>query len=532
MNFILFFISISIVFYTTLFPLNFTFDTPVTILINQKPSFLIAFGDVLRNFLLFYPFGFSLGNLLRNKKYRFFNYFFDELKLNRFQSSIICVFAISFLVSSSIEFAQLFLPERSTNIIDIISNSVGAIFGFITYKKIGQNFTEKFLQIVQRKAIALINKKIRCFFLIYIFLIITSSTQLQTQTRLSNWSNSHYLSFGNEVTGDRPWVGCIENALVSSSVYSSDNIQKYLSGNSTGIEQNKNNGLIEAIYQFSDDTEHKTYSGASYGEIPPLVYKGDNISNAIKCEKGIFLSQSGWLQTSQPVDSIARNVQRTSKFTLLANVSSADLDQRGPARIVSYSANSSERNFTLGQSGKDLVFRMRTPISGVNGGKPSFRIPEVFKDKHFHKIAIIYNGDELNVFIDQFENIFKFHFSPGATIFWKSLFFPLENNLFHFPVIRYWELYPNSISLRICEFIYYTLVFIPFSILLNILFLKNRNNLPTLKYLNKYGYVLFFSLIFALLLETLTTKSVGGGISSNTFLIAALSSTIGLANRQ
>ncbi len=41
--------------------------------------------------------------------------------------------------------------------------------------------------------------------------------------------------------------------------------------------------------------------------------------------------------------------------------------QTGPARIVSFSADAGARNFTLGQEGSKIEFRLRTPITGRNG---------------------------------------------------------------------------------------------------------------------------------------------------------------------
>ena len=52
-------------------------------------------------------------------------------------------------------------------------------------------------------------------------------------------------------------------------------------------------------------------------------------------------------------------------------VTPEDLAQTGPGRIVSFSKHTDARNFTLGQQLKDVVFRLRTPISGLNGTHPA-----------------------------------------------------------------------------------------------------------------------------------------------------------------
>ena len=51
-------------------------------------------------------------------------------------------------------------------------------------------------------------------------------------------------------------------------------------------------------------------------------------------------------------------------------------EQSGPARIVTFSRGQDTRNITLGQSGRDLVLRVRTPLGGPNGAKTEFVLPE------------------------------------------------------------------------------------------------------------------------------------------------------------
>jgi hypothetical protein len=65
-------------------------------------------------------------------------------------------------------------------------------------------------------------------------------------------------------------------------------------------------------------------------------------------------------------------ITNSGQMTVEAWINPADLVQAGPARMVSYSLNTSERNFTLGQEADALVFRLRTPDSGINGSQPAY----------------------------------------------------------------------------------------------------------------------------------------------------------------
>lgn len=58
-----------------------------------------------------------------------------------------------------------------------------------------------------------------------------------------------------------------------------------------------------------------------------------------------------------------------------AHVWSSSDTQRGPTRIVTFSAGPSLRNVTLGQQERALIFRIRTPWTGPNGLHAQFGLP-------------------------------------------------------------------------------------------------------------------------------------------------------------
>ena len=70
-------------------------------------------------------------------------------------------------------------------------------------------------------------------------------------------------------------------------------------------------------------------------------------------------------------DIIADDNTGTNEFTVEAFVTPALVDQRGPARIVSYSRDTGQRNFTLGQDNYEYVSRVRSRAGGIsNNGTP------------------------------------------------------------------------------------------------------------------------------------------------------------------
>ena len=78
----------------------------------------------------------------------------------------------------------------------------------------------------------------------------------------------------------------------------------------------------------------------------------------------------------------------------------SDLEQAGPARIVTYSQNMFSRNFTLGQIRDTLTFRLRTPASGWNGNDPAIYTGPVLSADHTEFVAAVYDGRISRLYVD------------------------------------------------------------------------------------------------------------------------------------
>lgn len=74
--------------------------------------------------------------------------------------------------------------------------------------------------------------------------------------------------------------------------------------------------------------------------------------------------------------------------------------QGGPARIVSFSRSTMSRNFTLGQSGNGLVFRLRTTETDHDGQHRSLLVPQVFTDTDWHRVRVVFDGHHVQLFVD------------------------------------------------------------------------------------------------------------------------------------
>jgi VanZ family protein len=88
-----------------------------------------------------------------------------------------------------------------------------------------------------------------------------------------------------------------------------------------------------------------------------------------------------------------------SELSVIVEARAAGADQLGPARILTVSGGVDRRNLTLGQSGGDLEIRLRRPGSDANGAPP-FRVPGVFDDGDWHRLAVDVADGSLEVAID------------------------------------------------------------------------------------------------------------------------------------
>lgn len=73
---------------------------------------------------------------------------------------------------------------------------------------------------------------------------------------------------------------------------------------------------------------------------------------------------------------LVRVAEATQRLRLEARLRSGSSRQFGPTRIVTFSTSPDLRNATLGQSGDDLVLRLRTPVGGENGTRVHFRLTD------------------------------------------------------------------------------------------------------------------------------------------------------------
>lgn len=93
-------------------------------------------------------------------------------------------------------------------------------------------------------------------------------------------------------------------------------------------------------------------------------------------DDGLQTDGTGIAISSSPAIRVADAVAASGEATIEAWITPMNLEDSGPARIVSMSLDFNQRNFTLGQQLQDYVIRFRTTTTNGNG-QPETSAPEV-----------------------------------------------------------------------------------------------------------------------------------------------------------
>lgn len=421
-------LSLLIVFITTLYPFGFSLrglDNRRAFhyfILELHPS---SIYDVLNNILLFLPFGFG------------FSGYFIQIKGAGILKTLAGAIFAGFGLSYTVEILQIFLPSRTSSLTDVFSNSVGGFLGFLSF----------YLWEFKVEFIIFVKKRLLLIILGYSLLVFFITISLPLFTRLSNWDKTFHLLLGNERTGNRPWQGSVSEMYIADRAISKQEI--YLAFHEENFMNLIGDSLL-GLYQLTGNGSYRDKTG----HLPDLVWQGKRQD---VCQgNGILLGTDQWLMTTTPAEYLTQRISETSQFTIRLTVATADTMQSGPARIITLSKDPSLRNFTLGQEKNDLVFRLRTPLTGKNGFYPQIVVADIFSSPKPRNLIITYDGSTLYVYVDGMENSHAFEFSPISTL--VSYVFPI-----------------GSYGMKFFKILYYVLVFAPIGILC-LFIIKKQNN--------------------------------------------------------
>jgi VanZ family protein len=116
--------------------------------------------------------------------------------------------------------------------------------------------------------------------------------------------------------------------------------------------------------------------------------------------KGIEFLETGQAVSNSSTQEFFDRMIKGSGLTLELWLQTEDQNQFGPARILSYSIDPTSRNFTIGQSYDQLVVRLRTTRTSLNGTNPHLIVDDTFNDRSLQHVVVAYDFSEQRVYIN------------------------------------------------------------------------------------------------------------------------------------
>jgi hypothetical protein len=253
--------------------------------------------------------------------------------------------AAGLLISLAVEVLQEFSFGRYPSVYDVACNGAGAGIGAALVAMVPR--IQKIPLRLGRSAVALAAAGITVWLGIWTF--------PATPPSLRQWSSDMPLMLGNERTGDRPWAGRIESLEFYARRYAPRDLH------------------------------------GGQAAPPPLIHV-----------KGPF-ELTGNRAVTLPTEEARRLVTavgESSALTVVVHFSVQNLEQDGPARIVSFSTDPFHRNFDIGQMRDRIRLRLRTPVSGPNGNVFYAESGPVLVSDRLIELVASYDGAVARLHID------------------------------------------------------------------------------------------------------------------------------------
>lgn len=186
------------------------------------------------------------------------------------------------------------------------------------------------------------------------------------------------------------------------------------------------NGIV-ALYDFKEGSGSVIKDVSGVGTPLDLTIFDPNKVSRIPGGCGISVNESTIIKSSAAGTKLKNAISVSNAITIEAWVKPANITQNGPARIATYSTNSTERNFMIGQDGDDYVARFRTSTTD-NNGTPTVAATEDLSTTLQHVVYTRDASGNEKIYVD---NVVKFSGTrTGLANNWNSgYYFALANEM-------------------------------------------------------------------------------------------------------
>jgi hypothetical protein len=184
----------------------------------------------------------------------------------------------------------------------------------------------------------------------------------------SAWGSNYGLALANELTQDRPWLGELHRVAIYDRALGSGRIER-----SFKAGHNKTNGSPLVLYAFREGRGDTIKDISNEGK-PLNLRISDNSAVKWLPSGGLRVNSPTLISSGVPASKVISAVRKSHEITIGAWIKPSNITQAGPARIVTVSSDTGQRNFTLGQKGGAYEMRFRTTSTSRNG-EPALSTP-------------------------------------------------------------------------------------------------------------------------------------------------------------
>lgn len=182
--------------------------------------------------------------------------------------------------------------------------------------------------------------------------------------------------------------------------------------------ENRVSAGLQVLYDFKGTSGTIVKNKTSLGKSADL-----RIGNPkpVKVKDGsLEISGKTQLRTDEPPQKLIDAIRKSGAMTIEAWIRPANNKQDGPARIVTLSKDSNERNFTLGQDGNRFDYRFRTNQNGKNGVPSLGSKSGVVQSEIMHVVATHSRAGMSTIYINGEKSSDRK--VPGEAINWDGSF--------------------------------------------------------------------------------------------------------------
>lgn len=193
----------------------------------------------------------------------------------------------------------------------------------------------------------------------------------------SNWDNKFHFALGNELSGDRLWKGTLHLVALYDRALPIADVRRNHAAGGAGADDELASLVVTsswaradkkdllALYRFDEGKGEVIRDQSQAGESLDLKIE---TAAAVKWgANGLRVAGAPLITTAKPPKRLIDAVKKSKALTLEAWVTPANTTQDGPARILTLSSGSSQRNFTLGQEKDRYDVRLRASKTDGNG---------------------------------------------------------------------------------------------------------------------------------------------------------------------